>query len=101
MGDLDAELMKYIRALRKEGGVVNTSILLAVADGLCRRIYPDILTVNGGTLDIKKTWARSFFARMGFVKRKATRAAKHVCFIFSFLDLFSKNCIVCAVTRQL
>ena len=66
--------MKYIRAVREAGGVINTAILIGAASGIVRRMKPDLLESNGGhvALPVKKDWAKYLLAQMKFVKRKAT-----------------------------
>ena len=67
-------IMKYIRAVREAGGVINTAIVIGAASGIVRRMKPDLLESNGShvALPVKKDWAKYLLAQMKFVKRKAT-----------------------------
>ena len=67
-------VMKYIRAVREAGGVVNSAIVIGAASGIVRRMKPELLESNGGhiVLPIKKDWAKYLLGKMKFVKRKAT-----------------------------
>ena len=63
-------------ALCDAGGVVNTSIAIAAANGIVRRHDSNLLAVNGGHILLTKHWAQYLMKRMGYVKRKATTKAK-------------------------
>ena len=67
-------VMKYIRAVREAGGIVNSAIVIGAASGIVRRMKPELLESNGGhiVLPIKKDWAKYLLGKMKFVKRKAT-----------------------------
>ena len=73
---LDKAIQDYINALRSTGGVVNTSIILAAAEGIIGARYPGRLKREGGDLILTKDWAKSLMKRMGFVKRKVSNAGK-------------------------
>jgi hypothetical protein len=82
---LDNLLWEYVNKLRDAGGVVNTSLVLAAAEGLVKRHKPSLLAANGGPVVLKKSWALSQLKRMGFSKRKATKAARKLprnCHVF-------------------
>ena len=74
--DLDACVQDYINALRKVGGVVNTTIVMAAANGIIAAKNPALLAQHGGHIEITKAWAKSIFQRMGYVKRKCSNAGK-------------------------
>ena len=74
--DLDICVQDYINALRKVGGVVNTTIAMAAANGIIAARNPALLVQHGGHLEITKAWAKSLFQRMGYVKRKCSNAGK-------------------------
>ena len=73
--DLTEDIKSYIfnYALREAGGVVNTSIVLAAAT---QKKDPFSLQSNGGTIELKKSWAKYLLKKMNFVKRKATTKSK-------------------------
>lgn len=61
---------------RRVGGVINTSIVVAAAEGLLLARNRSLLPQYGGKLQLEKPWARSLLICMGFVKSKATTAGK-------------------------
>lgn len=78
LGDLDDLVQQYIQNLREVGGVVTRHITLAAALGIVKHKNPSLLKENGGHLDLGRGWSQSLLKRMGYSKRKATRAAKKV-----------------------
>ena len=74
--DLDDTVQEFIESLRKVGGVVNTSIVMAAAEGIIAAKNPSFLAKHGGHITITKGWVKSLFSRMGFVKRKGSNAGK-------------------------
>lgn len=76
LGELDCDIQAYIRELRRCGGIVNAQICIAAALGIVRVRKPTLLPEFGGTLVLDKPWAKSFLNRLGFVRRKATKAAR-------------------------
>ena len=61
--------MKY---LRKAGSPVNTQIVIATAQGIILSKDANLLS----NIELSKGWAKYLLKRIGFVKRKATTAAK-------------------------
>ena len=57
--ELDKSVQDYINAMRKVGGVVNTAIVIAAANGIVAARSPALLTQHGGHIDITKAWAKS------------------------------------------
>lgn len=76
LGELDCDIQAYIRELRRCGGIVNAQICIAAALGIVRAQKPTLLPKFGGTLVLGKPWAKSFLKRLGFVRRKTTKAAR-------------------------
>ena len=76
--ELDEEIQHYIKNLRMSGGIVNRSVAQAAARGIVTARKPSLLKENGGSLDLGRGWVESFLRRMGYVKRKGTKAARHV-----------------------
>ena len=74
--ELDVAIQDYIRTLRQAGGVVNTAIVMAAAEGIISSRCPGKLQKQGGDIQIGKDWAKSLMSRMGFVKRKVSNAGK-------------------------
>ena len=73
---LDGEVKHYIRAVREGGGVITTAITMAAATAIMRRADRNLLSENGGPIDITVNWAKSLLYRMGFVKRRGSTAMK-------------------------
>lgn len=70
--DIDKQVQAYITYLRSGHSVVNTAIVLAVAEGIVKGIDPNLLAGHGGSINLTKDWAKSLMRRMGLSKRKAT-----------------------------
>ena len=77
LGDkLDNAVIHHVKAIRTEGGVVNSAIVIATARGILKDTNRGLLHENGGPISLSKTWAKSILKRMGWVKRKGTKAAR-------------------------
>ena len=76
LGKYDDEVAEYVHMLRLSGGILNSSILIAAAKGIIAHRNPGLLKDYGGSLELGKKWAESFLIRRGYVKRKATKAAR-------------------------
>ena len=76
IGEFDAQVYEYIKQLRAAGGIVNCNIVVAAAKGIVSHKRPSLLREYGGHIELGKKWAESFLQRRGFVKRKATKAAR-------------------------
>ncbi len=74
--ELVDELKAYIHALRDAGGVINSAIVIAAGTGIVQKKEPGSLECNGGSIVLKKSWAKYFLSKLNFVKRKATTKAK-------------------------
>ena len=69
LGNLDETVKKFLIALRKKGGVINTVVANATAKALISKSENEHLKA----IDLKSSsWAKSLFKRMGFVKRACT-----------------------------
>ncbi len=55
---------------------MNRSIVIAAAKGIVSHRNPSLLKEHGGPIDLGRKWAESFLFRHGYVKRKATKAAR-------------------------
>ena len=62
--------------LRDKGGVVNTALVMACAEGFVINHDSKLLTANGGYISNTKDRAKSKLHRMGFVKRRASTSAR-------------------------
>ena len=76
---LDGLVQEYISALRKAGGIVNTSLVLGAAEGIVTAKNPGLLAKHGGHIELTKSWAKSLFQRMGYVKRKGSNHSSTGC----------------------
>ncbi|CAN8006174.1 unnamed protein product, partial [Ixodes hexagonus] len=63
-GNLDQDVQEYIRKLRKKGGIVNRTIIIATAWGIVKVKQPSMLPENGGLLALDRKWAESMMRRM-------------------------------------
>ena len=74
--ELDNQVQTYLTALRERGGVVNTAIVLACAEGIIKNKDSNLLATNGGHIALTRNWGKSLLRRMGFVKRRVSTSAK-------------------------
>jgi len=74
--DLDAAVQEYVSSLRIVGGVVNTVVVRAAAEGIIFARDITKFSSHGGHINITKSWAMSLLNRMGYVKRKASASGK-------------------------
>ena len=74
--ELDTAVQEYVSSLRIAGGVVNTVVVRAAAEGIISARDITKLTSHGGHINITKSWAMSLLNRMGYVKRKASTSGK-------------------------
>ena len=58
--DLDNTVKEYVESTRKIGGVVNTTLVMARAEGIVAAGDQGLLVANGGHIEITKAWAASF-----------------------------------------
>lgn len=75
--NLDDDLQKWIRNVRKNGGVINSCIVMAGAEAVITK-FARQLQRYGGHINITKTYTVSVLRRMGCVKRKGTKGTKHL-----------------------
>ena len=76
IGRFGDDVYDYITRLRQSGGVVNSTILIAAAKGIITHKNSSHLKEYGGSVELEKKWAESFLLQRGFVRRKATKAAR-------------------------
>ena len=74
--DYNKDVASYIKSLRAAGGIVNRSIVIAAAKGIVSYKNPALLKEHGGPLHLERSWAELFLRRLGYVKHKATKAAR-------------------------
>ena len=85
--DLERQVQEFIREVRSSGGVVNTPITLAAAKGIVLAKDANMLSQNGGYLNLTSEWAKRLLSRMGLVKCKATTTAKITAEVFEDLKV--------------
>ena len=73
--DYDQDVSRYIKGLGETGGIVNCSIVIAAAKVIFSHKNPRLLEEHGGPICLSSTWAEPFLRRVGYVKRKSTKAA--------------------------
>lgn len=65
--ELDVQVQEYVKSLRENGGVVNSAIVMAGAEGIVKSYDSNLLKENGGHIVCSKSWAKSFLGRLGYV----------------------------------
>ena len=74
----DKALQDYLALVRRAGGVVNSSVVIAAAEGIVSRDNCIHLGKYGGHVYLDKKWAWYQMKRMGYSKRKSTKAARKI-----------------------
>lgn len=74
--NLDDLVKELVENLRISGSVVNTTVVMAGAQGIILSWDAIKLQSYGRHINITKSWARSLLIRMGFVKRKCSNTGK-------------------------
>ena len=57
--ELDRAVQDYIKSMRMVGGVVNTAIVMAAAEGIIASQDSGKLREHGGHIQITKAWGKS------------------------------------------
>ena len=70
---LDQAVSQRLQTIRNEGGVINSTIVMAIAGGILKDKNSGLLAEHGGSVNITKTWAKSLLNRIGRVKRKGAK----------------------------
>ena len=76
LGEIDEEVQKFIRALRKAGTAINTAVILAAAEVIVTSRDRTLLAEHGGHIRLTKSWAASLMERMKLVKRRGSTQMK-------------------------
>ena len=74
--ETDKQVQHHITELRKRGCIVNTTVAIAVGEGISLNKDANLLAANGGGINLTKDWAKYMFRRMALVKRKGNTKAK-------------------------
>jgi hypothetical protein len=86
--NLDAQVQGYVTALRENRGAVNSSIVMAAAEGIIKSHDSNLLKENGGHIVCSKSWAKSLINRMGLVKKRARTKAKVITSDFDVYKIY-------------
>ncbi len=78
LGEYDDIVKEYVHHLRLAGGIINRSIVIAAARGIRSHLAHARLKEHGGDIEIERSWAQSFLGRLGYVRRKGTKAARKI-----------------------
>ena len=76
------------------------SVTIAAAKGILGNSKPSFLKENMGTFKLGQDWGNSLLRRLGYVKRKGTRAARKVPTDFERCKTESKGRITNAVNEH-
>ena len=76
LGEIDEDVLRVIKALRKAGTPVNTGVVLAAAEGILVSRDRTLLAGHGGHIKLTKSWAASLMQRMKLVKRQGSTQMK-------------------------
>ena len=66
----------FIKASKELGTAVSTELVMATAKGVVISHDANLLTENGGYIDITKDWVKRILQRINTVKRQGTTKAK-------------------------
>ena len=72
----DQKVQQLVKGIREAGGVINRNIVLSLGFGVLSASDRSVLKKYGGPIDLTRTWAESIMQRMGYVRRKGTKAAR-------------------------
>ncbi len=78
LGVHDDTVVEYVKSIRECGGVINRAIVISAAEGVLMAKNRGLLSKYGGPVELTRGWAESFLGRLGYVKRKGTKAARKV-----------------------
>lgn len=77
LGKYDIDLADYIKKkLRNVRSVVNRHILIAGAMGIVEYKNRSLQSENERPIESDRSWAESFLRRIGYLKRRGTKAAR-------------------------
>ena len=77
--EFERRVKAYVTSFRQSGAVVNSTMVVACAEGIVKSYDSNLMECNGGCISLSKSWAKHLVGRMRFVKRQASMKAK-VCF---------------------
>uniref|UniRef100_A0A1X7TW90 Uncharacterized protein n=1 Tax=Amphimedon queenslandica TaxID=400682 RepID=A0A1X7TW90_AMPQE len=74
LGDIDSKVQVYLKNTLESGGIINSRIVMSVAQGLVLYFNPSLLRENGGCVELNRNQALSLLERMKHIKRKGSTA---------------------------
>ena len=74
--EFDKQVQAYLAELRSSGCPINTAISIATSRGIVKDTHSNLLSENGGHIDLTKHWAKDLLQRMNYVKRHGSSTAK-------------------------
>ena len=69
--NLDNKIKQYVEKLRRSGGCVTSTVVLAAAIGIVKKEQPALLE----TVKLSRPWAYTQLKRYGYTKRRSTKTA--------------------------
>jgi len=70
---IEADLLKLMEGVRETGGVLEPTGVISLAKAVISLDNPGLLKENGGDLDLKPCWARSFLKRIKWKNPKKSK----------------------------
>lgn len=80
---LDHQVQEYIKELCKYGVAINSAIVIATAQGIIMNKGANLLSCNGGGINLITDWAKSLLIRIDLSKEKLAARQKWVLANFS------------------
>uniref|UniRef100_A0A914W0M0 DDE-1 domain-containing protein n=1 Tax=Plectus sambesii TaxID=2011161 RepID=A0A914W0M0_9BILA len=74
--EIDDKIQEHLHRLRGQGGIVNGAVVNAVTRVYLKKMDRSRYRLEGEEILSKRSFSQSLMRRMGFVKRKGTKAAK-------------------------
>lgn len=82
------QVQAYIKDLRRCQATVNTAIVISAAEVIVKDRDANLLSCNGGTIELTRDWAKHLMKRMGF----NTRLPRNHRYPSMILMKFEKHC---------
>ena len=74
---LDNQVKEYVKSLREAGAVINSAIVMAVAEGIIKN--HDLLECNDGHILLTKNWAKVYYIVWDMVSGEPAQRQKFLC----------------------
>ena len=74
--EFDKQVQAYLTELRSSGCLINTAIIIATGRGIIKDADSNLLSENGGHINLTKDWEKYLLQRMNYVKRRGSSTAK-------------------------